>query len=64
MIESIIDAGLKPFTKTIGWQAFAYGVVGRIVVIYAKNFINQLSATAETASEETSEDISQDEDNA
>lgn len=57
MIDQIISAGLRPFTETLGWQAFAYGVVGKIVVVYAKNFINQLSATAETASEETSNDI-------
>jgi hypothetical protein len=61
MIESIINAGLKPFTETLGWQAFAYGVVGRIVVTYAKNFVNQLSATAETASEKTEEDLSKSE---
>jgi len=32
MIGEIINAALEPFTTTIGWQAFAYGVAGKLVL--------------------------------
>lgn len=40
MIESVIDAGLEPFKHTIGWQAFAYGVAGKLVLKKSKTMIN------------------------
>lgn len=57
MIESIVEAALRPFTETLGWQAFAYGVVGRIIITYAKNFINAFSDAGDEITDKTEEDL-------
>jgi hypothetical protein len=57
MIQEIVGAALKPFTETIGWQAFAYGVTGKVVLIYGKSFISQFSNAANEADDEASEEI-------
>lgn len=57
MINDILNAMVAPFTKQIGWQGFAYGVTGRIIVTYGRNFIEQYSDTAADASEETEDDL-------
>lgn len=57
MISDITTAALGPFTDAVGWQAFAYGVTGRIIVKYAKNFIQAISPGANEAVSEAEEEI-------
>lgn len=57
MIDAIIEAALKPFTTTVGWQAFAYGVTGKIITVYAWNFIRETNEQADKASESAEEQI-------
>lgn len=40
MIDSVINAAVEPFKHTIGWQAFAYGVAGKLVLKKSKTMIN------------------------
>lgn len=63
MISEIYNAALEPFTTTIGWQAFAYGATGKIVLTYAKNFIEEANPTADKAVSEAEEEINQSADN-
>jgi hypothetical protein len=57
MIDAILGAMVEPFTKTTGWQAFAYGVTGRVIVTYARNFYEQGNEKAANAAEDTEEDL-------
>lgn len=57
MIQEMIRTALEPFTHTIGWLAFAYGVTGKVVLIYAKSFISQFSDAFSDADEEAQDDI-------
>jgi len=50
-------SALGPFTEAMGWQAFAYGVTGRIIVKYAKNFIETISPDADEAVTEAEKEI-------
>ena len=57
MISDITTAALGPFTDAMGWQAFAYGVTGRIIVKYAKNFVQTISPSADEAVANAEEEI-------
>lgn len=42
MITDIVTAALEPFMHTIGWQAFAYGVTGKVVIKKATALISSM----------------------
>jgi len=60
MIQEIYTAALEPFTTNIGWQAFAYGATGRVILTYAKNFIEAWNGKADEAVDEAEVDLDED----
>jgi len=53
MFDTIVGAAIKPLTTPLGWQAFAYGVLGRVIVVYANEILSTVSDRADTAGDET-----------
>lgn len=60
MIEDVFTTALEPFTTTEGWLAFTFGLVGRLAVMYARNFIETISPNAQAAGDETEKQIEED----
>lgn len=55
---AIWDAAIAPFANTVGWQGFAYGLLGlrttRRLLTFARSFIGR--GTAETEKESSEEE--------
>lgn len=60
MLADIFTTALEPFTTTEGWLAFSFGIIGRLVVTYARNFVETVSPNAEAAGDETEKQIQED----
>lgn len=59
MFDAMFEAMSKPFTMPVGWQGFAYGVCGRVIITYGRNFIEQYSDSAAAAGDETKQDLNE-----
>lgn len=60
MIGKIFTTALEPFTTTEGWLAFSFGLLGRLAGIYARNFLEVMSPSAQEAGDETEKQIEED----